>query len=180
MISSLGEVFVKMMFMLTNLSPPIKLFYLCQMKKTQFSFLLSWAQICFDFLSLTDHQKRIGKDEKITFWANPGRICILQSFILRICDERASIVNPHLTVVTLSCLMICLSEQYRCIIRSQVCSLCNTKIHFLIPILTVHCLQVWHMMRESVFHSPRIPRHYPMTRHIKESSSSVLVSLLNN
>ena len=35
-----------------------------------------------------------------------------------------------------------LSEQHHCIIHSQLCSLCNTKIHFLIPILTGHCLQV--------------------------------------
>ena len=41
------------------------------MKKTQFYFLLSGDQIYFDFLSLTDHQKRIGKVEKVTFWANP-------------------------------------------------------------------------------------------------------------
>ena len=33
-------------------------FYLCQMKKTKFSFLLSGDQICFDFLSLTAHQKK--------------------------------------------------------------------------------------------------------------------------
>ena len=49
-----------------------------------------------------------------------------------------------------------LSEQHRCMIHSQLCSLCNTKIHFLIPVVTVHCLQVWRMMRESAFRSPRI------------------------
>ena len=51
---------------------------LCQMKKTQFSFLLSGDQIYFDFLSFTAHQKRIGKVEKVTFWANPGTVCIYQ------------------------------------------------------------------------------------------------------
>ena len=59
-----------------------------------------------------------------------------------------------------------LSEQHRCIIHSQLCSLCNTKIHFLIPILTVHCLQVWRMMRESAFHSPRIRWPYPVPCNI--------------
>ena len=29
-----------------------------------------------------------------------------------------------------------LSEQHRCIIHSRLCSLCNTKIHILIPVLT--------------------------------------------
>ena len=67
------------------------------MKKTQFSFLLSGDQIYFDFLSLTAHKKkkkkkkkkRIGKVEKVIFLANPGTVCIFQSFILRFCDERA-------------------------------------------------------------------------------------------
>ena len=129
------------------------------MKKTQFSFLLSGDQIYFDFLSFTAHQKRIGKVEKVTFWANPGTVCIYQSFILRFCDERASFVNPHLTIVTLNCLVF---FQNGTAAKSTVCSLCNTKIHFLIPISTVHCLQVWRMMRESAFHSPRIRRPYPM------------------
>ena len=55
-----------------------------------------------------------------------------------------------------------LSELHRCIIHCRLCSLCNTKIHFLIPVLTVHCLHVWRMMRESAFHSPRIRRPYLM------------------
>ena len=101
-----------LMFMLINFSPPASYFYLCQMKKTQFSFLLSGDQIYFDFPSLTAHQKkkkkkkkkRIGKVEKVTFWANPGAVCIIQSFIPSFCDERASIVNPHLTTVILNCL----------------------------------------------------------------------------
>ena len=70
------------------------------------SFLFFRQEIKSDFLSLTDHQKRIGKVEKFTFWANPDTVCILQSFILRFCDERASIVNPHLTTVTLNSLVI--------------------------------------------------------------------------
>ena len=55
-----------------------------------------------------------------------------------------------------------LSEQHRCIFHSQLCNLSNTKIQFLIPNLTVHCLQVWRMMRESAFHSLRVRRPYPM------------------
>ena len=95
-----------LMFVLTNFSPPIKLFLLVPNEEDLFSFLLSVDQIYFHFLSLTAHQKRIRKVEKITFWANPGTVCISQSFILRSCDERASIVNPHLTIVTLMCLVI--------------------------------------------------------------------------
>ena len=88
-------------------SPPIKLFLLVPNEEDpEFSFLLSGDQIYSDFQSLTAHQKRIGKVQKVTFWANPGTVCIFQSFILRFCDERASIVNPHLTTVTLNSLVI--------------------------------------------------------------------------
>ena len=50
------------------------------------------------------------------------------------------------------------SVQYHCIDHSQLCSLHNTKIHCLIPILGVHHLQVWRMIHESAFHSPHIQR----------------------
>ena len=42
-----------------------KIFYLYQIQKTQFSFLLSGDQIYSDFLSLTDHQKKKKKKKKI-------------------------------------------------------------------------------------------------------------------
>ena len=117
------------------------------MKTTQFSFLLSGDQIYFDFLTLTAHQKKKKKkkkresekleNKKLTLSANPGTVCIFQYFILRFCDERCIHCEPpsHNCHTELPC---DLSEQHRCIIHSQLCSLCNTKIHFLIQILTVH------------------------------------------
>ena len=95
-----------LMFMLTNFNPPIKLFLLVPNEEDPVFFSFVRNQIYFDFLSLTAHQKKNQKVEKVTFWANPGTVCIFQSFILRFCDERASIVNPHLTIVTPYCLVI--------------------------------------------------------------------------
>ena len=132
------------------------------MKKTQFSFLLSGDQIYFDFLSLTAHQKKNWKSWKSHF----GQI---QVQFVKFHTEILWWKSIHCEPTSHSChteLPCDLSEQHCCIIHSQLCSLCNTKIHFLIPILTVHCLQVWHMMHESAFHSPRIRRPYPMPCNI--------------
>ena len=104
------------------------------MQKTQFSFLLSGDQIYFDFLSLIDHQKRIGKVEKFTLWANPGIVCILQLH-----TEILWWKSIHCEPTSHNChteLPCDLSEQHRCIIHSRLCSLCNTKIHFRFSILT--------------------------------------------
>ena len=77
-----------LMFMLTNFSPPIKLVLLVPNEEDPDFF-------CQGIKSILKN----GKIEKITFWANPGTVCILQSFIVRFCDKRKSIVNPHLTIV---------------------------------------------------------------------------------
>ena len=147
-----------LIFMLTTFSPLIKFyFYLCQMKKTQFSFLLSGDQTYFDFLSLTAHQKKNQKSWKSHILDKSRYSLYFPKFHTEILWWKSIHCEPtsHNCHTELPC---DLSEQHRCIIHSQLCSLCNTKIHFLIPILTVHCLQVWCMMRESAFHSLRILR----------------------
>ena len=151
------------------------------MKKIQFSFVLSGYQIYFDFLSLTDHQKRNRKSWKIHMLSKSGYNLCFAKFHTEIqwwksihCEPTCHNCHTELPYD--------LSEQHRCIIRSQLCSLCNIKIHFLIPILTVHCLQVWHMMRESVSHSPRIRQLYPMPCNIfcKAKVHDCLNNLVSN
>ena len=137
------------------------------MQKTQFSFLLSGDQIYFDFLSLTNHPK---KKKKMKSW----KIHILgkSRYSLYFAKFHTEILwwkSIHCEPTSHNChteIPCELSEQHRCIIHSQHCSLCNTKINSLIPILIVHCLQVWRMMRESAFHSPRIRWPYPMPCNI--------------
>ena len=129
-----------LMFMLANL---------CQMKKTQFSFLLSGDQIYFDFLSLTAHQKKNRKSWKSHILGKSRYSLYFPKFHTEIPWWKSIHCEPtsHNCHTELPC---DLSEQHRCIIHSLLCSLCNTKIHFLIPVLTVYCLQVWRMMRESM------------------------------
>ena len=112
------------------------------MKKTQFSFLLSGDQIYFDFLSLTDHQRKNRKSWKNHILGKSRYSMYFSKFHTEIQWWKSIHCEPtsHNCHTELPC---DLSEQHRCIIHSQLCSLCNTKIHFLIPILTVHCLQVW-------------------------------------
>ena len=131
------------------------------MQKTQFSFLLSGDQIYFDFLSLTDHQKKDRKSWKIHILGKSRYSLYFANFHTEILWWKSIHCDPtsHNCHTELPCN---LSEQHCYIIHNQLCSLCNTKIHFLIPILTVHCLQDWRMMRESAFHSPRIRRPYLM------------------
>ena len=129
------------------------------MQKTQFSFLLFGDQIYFDFPSLTYHQKKKKKKKNRKSW----KIHILgkSKYSLYFAKFHIEILwwkSIHCEPTSHNChteLPCDLSEQHSCIIHSQLCNLCNTKIHFLIPVLTIHYLQVW---RKSAFHSPHI-RH---------------------
>ena len=134
------------------------------MQKTLFSFLLSGDQSIL-FVSFNWSSKKELEKLKNSHFGQIQVQFVFCKISYRFYDERASIVNPHLTIchTELPCY---LSEQHRWIIHSQLCSLCNTKIHFLIPILTVHCLQVWCMMRERALHWPRIRWPHPMPCNI--------------
>ena len=104
------------MFMLTNFNPPLKLFLLVPNEEDPVFFCQGIKYIRFSKFNCSS-EKRIGKVEKVTFWANPGTLCIFQSFILRFCDERASIVNPHLAIVTLNCLVIFQNHPMETVLR---------------------------------------------------------------
>ena len=105
------------------------------MKKTQFSFLLSGDQIYFDFLSLTDHQKKNQKSWKMHVLGKSRYILYFAKFHTEILWWK----SIHCEPTSHNChteLPYDLSEQHHGIIHRQLCSLCNIKIHFLIPILT--------------------------------------------
>ena len=135
------------------------------MKKTQFSFLLSGNQIYFDVLSFNWSSKKNRKSWEIHILGKFRHSLYFAKFRIEILWWKSihCEFTSHNCHIELPC---DLSEQHRCIIHSQLCSLCNTNIHFLIPILKVHCLQFWRMMRESAYHSPRIRRPYPMPCNI--------------
>ena len=53
-------------------------------------------QTYLDFSSLIGLQRANPKSKEVTFWKNPGAICVFHRIKSNFCGERAFIVNPQL------------------------------------------------------------------------------------
>ena len=124
-----------LMFMLTNFSPPIKLFLLVPNEDNPvfFSFVRGSNLFWFSKFNCSSKKKKKNQKSWKSHILGKSRYSLyFQKFHTEILRWKSILCEPtsHSCHTELPCDLL---GQHHYIIHSQLCSLCNTKIRFLIP-----------------------------------------------